>query len=306
MKLSAIWLYRLGIGATVLIWGINFPVLKFALAEMPPVVLNAIRMTVSVMLLGGIYLYRRGTRPELDPIAVLRANAWKVIGLGVTGHVIYQLGFIYGIDQTSSGNAALIMAFAPFWTALLGQAAGTERIGAAAWAGLMATVVGTGVVVAAGQTVGGGASTLRGDLIMVGASVGWGAYVGLSKPLLEDLSSLGLTVLTMSVAPPVFWGLAAPQLGSVAWTALGWKVWGAIVFSGAGSVGLAYVVWNASIKRVGASFTSALGNLVPLVALAGGYLLIDEPILWSQIAGGALIVGGLLAMELVRTLRHGR
>lgn len=301
MNRSSIWIFRLGIATTVIIWGINFPVVKYALAEMPPVVLNAFRMSISVGLLGAIYLRRRSRRPGLDPVALLKTHGWKIAGLGVLGHVIYQLGFIYGVHHTSSGNAALIMAFAPFWTALLGQFAATERMGRIAWGGLMATVVGTGTVVASGSS-GGGISTvsLRGDLIMVGASIAWGTHVGLSKPFLERFSALGLTVLTMSVAPPVFWALAVPQLGDVAWAAIGWRVWGAIVFSGAGSVGLAYVIWNRSIQRVGASYTSALGNLVPLVAIVGGYLLLGEPILWSQIGGGGLIIGGLLTMDLGR------
>ena len=150
MKIPSIWVYRLGIAATVIIWGVNFPVLKYALAEMPPVVLNAIRMSFAVFLLGAIYLRRRA-RLGLDPWPLIRRYAGKILALGLLGHVIYQFGFIFGIPRTSSGNAALIMSFAPFWTALLGVLASTEKLSGIAWTGLSASIVGTAIVVVAGN-----------------------------------------------------------------------------------------------------------------------------------------------------------
>jgi len=38
-------------------------------------------------------------------------------------------------------------------------------------------------------------------------------------------------------------------------------------------------------------------NLVPLVALLGGLVVLDESITWPQMVGGGLIIGGLFVMR---------
>lgn len=292
-----LWIYYLGLVVTVTVWGLNFPIIKFALDTVHPVVVNAIRITISTFLLGAVYIYQQRQSPQ-DSLAVIRSHGWAIAGLGLLGHVLYQVAFIFGLDYTTSGNAALIMASSPFATGLAGYLLSTERLNKQAWAGLLVTVVGTGIVVLGGsQQVSLGATTLTGNLIMVGAALGWGAYTALSKPLLGPISPLGLTFLTMLAAPPLFWAMALPYLPATNWAAVDWKVWTALLYSGALSTGLAYVLWNRAVKFVGASHTAGFGNLVPIIALTSGALLLDEPVFPLQLLGGALIIGGLLVMN---------
>lgn len=291
------WIYYLGLLLTVVVWGVNFPVIKIVLEEVHPVIVNAIRITLSTILLGVVYINRQSHRRS-DLPAVIRANGWRILGLGLLGHGFYQLAFIFGLNFTTSGNAALIMASAPFWTAVAGAKIGFDRLPPVAWLGLIVTIVGTaGVVVGGQRVVSLGADTLVGNLIMVGASAGWGLYTALSKPLLGKISPLGLTFLTMLCAPPIFWLLSIPYLGDVAWASFDIRIWGALLYSGALSTGLAYVLWNRAIKYVGASYTAGYGNMVPLIALVSGYLMLGEPIFVLQLVGGAMIIGGLVIMQ---------
>lgn len=302
---SSYWIYYLGLLLTVVVWGVNFPVIKIVLAKLHPVIVNAIRMTLSTILLGMVYWRRQATSPSDLPTRI-RANAWRIIGLGVIGHGIYQLAFIFGLNYTTSGNAALIMASAPFWTALTGYLLGSDRISLVAWGGLILTIIGTSAVVIGGQKeITLEANTILGNVIMVAASAGWGIYTALSKPLLGKISPLGLTFFTMLVAPPVFWVLSIPYLGSVEWAALDFKIWGALIYSGALSTGLAYVLWNRAVKFVGASHTAGYGNLVPLVALFSGFFLLNEPLFVMQLIGGGMIIAGLLVMQQHRLRRRG-
>lgn len=298
------WIYYIGLLLTVTVWGVNFPVIKIVLAELHPVIVNAIRITLSTILLGAVYWHRQTNAPT-DVRAVIRANAWRIIGLGVIGHALYQLAFIFGLNYTTSGNAALIMASAPFWTALTGAFIGSDRISMIAWSGLILTILGTATVVLGGQQeLSLQAHTLLGNVIMVTASAGWGVYTALSKPLLGKISPLGLTFLTMLIAPPIFWALSIPYLGAVDWSTLDVKIWGALIYSGALSTGLAYVLWNRAVKFVGASHTAGYGNLVPLIALLSGFFLLGEPLFVVQLIGGAMIIAGLLIMQQHR-LRRG-
>ncbi|WP_227374762.1 DMT family transporter [Haladaptatus halobius] len=135
--------------ATVLVWGVNFAVLKVALVDLHPFVVNSLRFTVSVLVLGGVYVAgQRGGRDLLQP---LRAGGWQVIALGILGYWCFPVAFIVGINATTAGNAALIMASTPLWTAMVSQFTGLERLGGRAWVGLLVAVVGTAVVVLGGR-----------------------------------------------------------------------------------------------------------------------------------------------------------
>lgn len=283
----------------VLIWGMNYPVIKAALAVMPAHVVNAFRFVVSAAVVGGIYVARRRSRPDSeDFLHPLRAHGWKVVGLGLLGYVVYQLCFITGVDHTTAGNAALIMAGAPLWTALFSHVLRVESLPKTAWVGLGVSIVGTAAVVLAGVgVVGLGAGSLLGNLLMMGAAIVWAAYTTFSKPVLDDLSPSGLIFFGILAALPFLFAFAAPSFDAVAWGKVNAWVWAAIVASGGLSTGLAYALWNAAVQHVGPSHAAAFNNLVPFVGVAGGVLLLGEPVTAFQLAGGALIIAGLILLR---------
>lgn len=288
----------------VLVWGVNFPVLKAALGVMHPHVINIFRFAVSAIALGGLYAIqqtRSDARSFLDPI---RRYPLTIIGLGLLGFVLYQLCFIIGVNNTTAGSAALIMAAAPLWTALISRIAGYERLGRASWMGLSISLFGTVAVVWAGAqdvTLGG---TLYGNLIMLLGAVLWGAYTAFNKSIVHDVSPTGATFFGILIALPFLVGIGVPYLDTVEWNSVTAWVWVAIVFSGGLSTGIAFAIWNTAVKNVGASNTAVYSNLVPFVALIGGVLFLNEAVTWIQLIGGVLIVGGLLVMRRDRRTPH--
>ena len=281
----------------VLVWGVNFPILKTALAVMPVFVVNAFRFIVSGLILGTVYVLRqRGQSTSF--LMPLSQRGRHILGLGLLGYVIYQLCFILGLNGTTAGSAALIMASSPLWTALLGYVLDYEQLPPKAWFALVLSLVGTSVVVIGGaHTVELSPGTLEGNLLMLAASICWGAYTTLSKPVLQDVSPTGLTFFGLLFALPFLIGMSIPYLEVVKWSEIGLKVWGAIVFSGGLSTGLAFVFWNVAVRNVGPSHTAVFSNLVPFVALLASFVLLGESITMPQVTGGGLIVGGLLLMR---------
>lgn len=280
----------------VLVWGVNFPVLKAALAVMHPHVINIFRFAVSALVLGGIY----ATRPDTWStgfFAPIRTHLREIVLLALLGYVIYQVCFIVGVNLTTAGSAALIMAASPLWTAAISRLAGYERLGYLAWAGLLISLVGTGLVVVAGAERAALSGSLGGNLLMLLASVLWGAYTALSKTVVHAISPTGAAFFGIVVALPFLIGVGVPYLDTVAWPEVGVWVWGAIIFSGGLSTGLAFAIWNTAVKNVGASNTAVYNNLVPFIALIGGALFLNEPVAWAQLIGGALIIGGLVVMR---------
>jgi drug/metabolite transporter (DMT)-like permease len=281
----------------VLVWGVNFPILKAVLAVMHPHTVNALRYVVSALVIGIIY-HVEVRRLGLSFFEPLRERGVQIVLLALLGYVLYQLAFILGLDRTTAGNAALIMASAPLWTAVTGFIFRTEALRIKSWAGLVLSLLGTLVVVTGGEggiAIGGG--SLVGNLFVLAASVCWGSFTAFSKPVSKSLSPLAVTFFGLMVAVPLLGGVAIIYAEPIDWDLITPAVWAAILFSGGLSTGLAYVVWNIAVRQAGASQTAVWGNLVPLTAVAASALLLGETITALQITGGALILGGLFVMR---------
>ena len=287
----------------VLVWGINFVVLKAALVEVHPHVLNIFRFAVSIAVLGWLFARRVGydMRAFVQPI---RDRFYTILSLGLLGYLFYQLFFILGVANTTAGSAALIMAGAPLWTALFGHVFGFDRMVPAGWLGLLFTLAGTAVIVFGGtDEVAFGSDVFLGNALMVVAALLWGAYTAFNKPATQRADPIGLTFWGVVVAFPFLIAIGVPYAMADQGLVMGGWVWAAIVFSGGLSTGWAFATWNTAVHKVGPSQTAIYGNLVPVVALLSGLLVLGEPIWPLQLIGGALIIGGLI---LTRWARHAR
>ena len=287
---------EVGLLAVVLVWGINFAVIKVPLEVAPPFTVNLLRFAVSITVLGALHV--RQCRARGVPTTVtFAAGPLRVVGLGLLGILAYQAGFILGVDRVSAGTAALLIASSPGWTALTAHLLRHERLLALGWIGIATSLVGVGLVV-----VGNPGAAFEGDgsgvVLMLVAALAWGVYTALARPLLQrGATALGLTYWGIVVSAPGLVALAAPELGAVDWSGFGAAEIGAVVFSGGLSTGLAYAIWNQSVLRAGASRTAAFSNLVPVVGVIAGVVLWGETVTWLQVAGGLLIVVGVVVVR---------
>lgn len=284
----------------VMIWGLNFPVLKAALSVMHPNVINTFRFSISTLVLGLIYAVRLRSSGESfwQPV---RTHGLRLALLGLVGTVFYQVLFIIGVNATAAGTAALIMASAPIWTAVFGVVYGTERLKPAAWGALGISLVGTAIVVAGGSSaISLAPGTLFGNLMMVAAALFWGLYTALNRKVVQEVDPVGVSFFNLLVGLPVLIAIGIPFFGGVAWSEVDTWVWLAILYSGGLSTGLAIVIWNVGIRTVGPSHTAAYNNLVPFAALIASFLILSEPITLLQLGGGAFIIGGLVLMRRTR------
>lgn len=300
MSSSESWKSDLMLVFAVLIWGLNFPILKAALSVMHPHVINIFRFIISTAVLAGIYAHRR--RGTGDSFWMpLRTHGWQIFGLGMLGTVLYQIFFIIGVNNTAAGTAALIMASSPVWTAVVGASFRTEMLRPLAWLGLAGSLVGTSIVVIGGTAqIGLGPGTIFGNLLMLGAALFWGMYTAFNRPVLRTLDPISMSFFSLLFGLPVLILIGIPYFHTVTWSEVDLWVWFAILYSGGLSTGLAIALWNSAIRAVGASHTAAYNNLVPFAALLASYLILGEPITWVQVAGGAMIVGGLVLMRRAR------
>jgi drug/metabolite transporter (DMT)-like permease len=270
------------------IWGVNFPVIKSALSELEPLAFNALRFPLASLVL---FLILRSRGRLFMPSG---ADLPRLIGLGILGNVVYQLLFIYGLQGTLAGNASLLLATTPMWTTLLSSVAGHEAIPPRLWLGLAGTIVGIGLVVLGGSAqVSLGGETLRGDLLTLVASLVWSSYTVLARRYIHRYGSLPVTAWTLWIGTVPLVLLGVPQLRATELGALSPGAWVGVVYAGTLAVGLAYLLWNRGVRRLGNARTALHSNLVPVVALVAAWALIGERPTAPQVVGALIIIGGV-------------
>src|SRR5574342_28771 len=80
-----------------------------------------------------------------------------------------------GLAHTSAGNSSILLASAPVIVAIESHFLKVERLSARAWAGVLLSFVGLGLVIVGGsQTLSLAPETLLGDVLTLGAAMCWG------------------------------------------------------------------------------------------------------------------------------------
>src|SRR2546428_12799098 len=98
--------------ALVVIWGVNFPIVKIAFREMTPMVFNALRFGgATVLLLAG--LWRAG-----EPVPP-KAMWLRLVGVGPGGPALYQGSFLNGLARTTAGDSPLLFSLGSLFCARL-------------------------------------------------------------------------------------------------------------------------------------------------------------------------------------------
>lgn len=281
------------LAAIILFWGANFSVVKFALIDLAPLAFTTLRFVLASAVLWGVLVVAG------ESVRIERRHWGPVIGLALVGTTGYQFLFIAGIDRTLAGNASLMLATGPVFTTLLAAVFRQERSGRRVVAGVGLSVAGAGLVVLGGaRGVGLSAGTLPGDLLVLGAAVGWAIYTVGSAPLVRRYGAIPLTATTMWIGTAGLLVVAAPALRAQAWAAVRPATWLAVLYSGACAIAAAYFLWAYCLRQIGSTRTVVYTNGTPLVALAFAWATLGEVPSPLQVVGAVGIVAGSLVVTL--------
>jgi drug/metabolite transporter (DMT)-like permease len=269
----------------VLFLGTNPVAVKFAVSDVPPLPFVTIRFLLAGFLLLPVMLLLRQGR------GVGREDLLAMAGVGFVGIGMNNIAFTLGVNMTTASDTALIYAAVPVWGILLGLALGLERPTIWGVVGVGLAFLGVGVVVYGG--LGGGDTSLEGDLLVVVATICWGSYAVLSLPLLRTYPPLVVAAYTM-----LFGGLTAlppalPGLLGTDWGEVDVGAWGAVAYSTLLVAAFGFAAWQAGISRTGANRVLVYQYLITLVGVASGVVLLGESLTSNQLVGGVVIILGV-------------
>ncbi len=276
---------------TAILWGVNFSVVKFALAEIPPLVFMGLRFLVASSTMLTLTL-AAGYRLDFE-----RRHIPYLIVLGLLGNTAYQLLFVFAISLTTAENTALILATAPAWVALIGTLLGAEWVRRMGWLGIALSLAGIALIVGGSDRLAQfpfGGSSLRGDLLMLGGTLCWALYTLMVRPMTRRYSSVSVTSFStaMGTIPLVLVGI--PTMVDLDWTAITAASWAAMILSGIFAIGFAYFFWNYGVAQLGSARTSIYSNLSLPAALVTAWLWLKETLTPMQAVGTLLALGGVI------------
>ena len=272
----------------IVVWAANYPVSKYGIIGLNIFVFNSLRFLFAAVLL--VILFRiRFTWQK-----VTGADWPRLIRAGFIANVLYQITFIIGLNMTTAGNAAVLLATAPLWTVFINAKINHETILPRRWIGMSMALAGIIMIIAgSGKRLELGGQAIFGDLICIAAASLWGFNTSLQKPLLVHYSAMQLTVVMIIVGALGLTAAAIPAGLTLNWGAVHWTYYVAALASGALSIGAASVVWSVGVKRLGPERTANFGNLTPVLALVISALTLGESVYPIQLAGVTVTLLGV-------------
>ena len=279
----------------VTIWGVNFVVVKAAVAQFLPLGFTALRFVFAAAL-----LMAAAALAGLS-LRVSRADLGRLALLGLVGNILYQPMFVLGLARTTAGNSSILLASAPVIVAVESHFLRVERLSARAWAGVLLSFVGLGLVIVGGsQTLSLAPKTLLGDVLTLGAAVCWGTYTVMARPVVARLNPLVVTAYAVLIGAAALLLIAMPSFAAQNWGAVTFGGWVGLLYSGLLAIGLGYTIWVKGVQRLGGSRTAVYVNLTPIIATFTGVIFLGEHITALQIVGAACVLGGIVLTRVRR------
>jgi len=270
-------------------WGLNWPMMKLAVQEVPPWTFRALCVTVgggallALTRLSGASVQVPWNRvPALMLVALFNITAWHLFSA-------------YALLYTGGGRAAIIGYTMPIWASALSVWVLHERIAARQVFALALGMAGLALLL--GQDLGRVGASPLGALLMLGAALGWAIGTVLIKRFswgtMPIMALTGWQLLLGGIPIVIGWWLLEPVPDLLA-------------LSLPSAIGLAYAVLVAMIFCQTAYFkivTLVPANMaamavmgVPVVGVLASAWILGEPIGLNEVAALILVVGGLFVL----------
>lgn len=268
----------------VVLWGVNFAVIKVGVAQVPPLLLGALRFLLAAF-------------PALLLVKPPKVPLRWYLAYGLTNSV-GQFALLFTAIHVGmpTGLASLVLQAQAFFTLLLAAWWLKEGWRAHQMAGLL--LAGLGLVCIGSAH--GASMPLLGFVLTVAAAGLWATGNVVSRAISRQgpFNQFGFVVWASLVPPlpflalsyalegPVAMAQALQHMGLASWAAVGYLAWVATL--------VGYGLWAYLMARYPANRVAPFTMLVPVIGLTTGWLVFDEALRPVHFLGGALLMAGLV------------
>jgi len=274
-----------------IVWGTTYLFIRIALETLPPLLLTGVRYVVA----GAIMLVLARLRGVVFPrdrrtLANLALVGFLMVGMG-------NLAVVWAEQWVPSGFAALFVASAPFWMAIIeGFRAEGERVSLRTGIGMLIGFVGVAMLVLPGAGPKWSVGFLLGALAIQVGSLGWQLGSARSKYNLSHVPFLASVALQMFFGGVIVLvaGLAIGEAPRFVFTPR--TFWALAYLTLVGSV-LTYSAYVFALTHMRTVHTSLYAYVNPVVAVFLGWLVLSEPLTPISIAATIVILAGVAMVQ---------
>ena len=270
--------------ALAAVWGASYLFMRYAVPQLGPVRMIALRVLVGGLLLAAFLAITRGS--------IDWRRHWKdflfVGAIGIALPFVLIAGALTSIDAST---AAILNALSPLFTSLIAAAWIKDPLTMPKMIGITLCLAGTMVLVGWTPT-----PMTPAQLLGASMSVGATALYGLSnvytKVRLKNASAMGTSTGTLLMAAAVLAPIAlvTPAPRPIAEVAT--LVWVATLCLAVFSTAIAFIWYYRLIADVGPVKSITVTLLVPIFGMVWGVIFLGEPVTPGRIAGCAIILAG--------------
>jgi drug/metabolite transporter (DMT)-like permease len=275
-----------GLIVLCLIWGLAFVAIKQADKELTPVNLALMRWLIAS--LPFLVLFPIIGRPKSK---FERKDIPRLLVVALANVAGYHLSLNYAETTLSAGLSALMISLAPIFVVILSFLLLNEVAGRKVLIGLVLAIAGTAVLSTGSININ-DLSSATGILEALLTAFCYSLFSVLAKPLVHKYGSASTTIMagllgTAMLLPLLSGGFASQVL------ALSFYGWVSVLYLALLSTVFGYLLFYALISRGAVSRLSIQLYLVPVVSVAGGALLLSEPITTSVLIGGGMMLAAV-------------
>jgi len=277
----------LALAIVYIVWGSTYLGIDLAVRTMPPFLMAAMRFLIAGPLLYA-WAIRRGDRADRPT-----AREWLSATLIALPMLTIANSAVGWAEQTmDTGTAALIIASAPLWMALLDRVFYAQRVARGVVVGLAVGFGGVALLVAPGGADGAGSTAA---IVLVVTSLAWSVGSLYSRqadlprrPLVSAAMQMiagGVMLLPVAAVTGEFNTFDPAAVSLESWLGLAYL----IVF---GSI-VAYSAYTWLLREVPISVAGTYAYVNPVVAVLLGTLVLGEPLTWQTLVGGGIILAAV-------------
>jgi drug/metabolite transporter (DMT)-like permease len=276
-----------------ILWGSSHAIAKAALDTVPPFLLGALRISMTIPVLSLIFW---GTKRQ----AVTPSDRWPMARLSMIG-VVASFVFGYsGINLTLSSDASLLIIGEVIFTAVLAAFLLRERIERNRLIGVIVGTIGAVILIvgSAGANSEAAPNRLLGNLLFLACLACESYYTVRGGVFLKRNDAISMMLIVNAVSlvvwvPIIVWYASSGQFPVFDNITLLSTIYLALVPSV-----LCYFLWFNAIQHVGATVAAVALLFQPVVGALLGITLMGDPITWPFIIGGTLVIGALVLTSL--------
>ncbi|WP_367867277.1 DMT family transporter [Pedobacter sp. WC2423] len=275
----------------MLVWGSTYAVTKSVVHVLPPGCFAFVRFMIALLCLLPVYL---SDRKAMAAQQFKKADYWWLFLMGITGISGYYVFFNYSLMYTSASSGALIQGFIPICIALSGVIFLKEHLSRLQLTGICLSFIGVILVGLIAAEDKGEKSSLTGNLLMIVAVLCWTIYTLISRKL-NHLKPIIITFWSGCIGTVLLLPLSIYEFSQLTQPVqIGLKGWFALIYLGAISSALCYLMYNKALEQLPAAMVGNFLNLDILIGVLIAVLFLHEQVSLIQVVGGIFILSGLI------------